>query len=660
MKKNNVCLLLLLISPLLYGCNNSNNSEEKRTYLCNMLDYDYAILLKENASETEEYVALELQKTYNLCTNKDIEIYHDNNLKNNKKYISIGNTSSFVSASNGNKNINLDASYLNEDGFYIFTKDNNVFINASNDRGVMYGVYEFIEDTLGVKYLTHDATYYPENLKEVSLYSYDKAYVPLFAQRAYLNTPVFKNDFNYVAHMRFNTDYAVMPSYMGGSSLWHKFPIPGHTVESIVPYKNYLSGGVDENGNPLIEKDYREVYQHRYIDGEVVNNFYLGALDLCYTNGIEYNLNNDKSTLNLMVESLKNILNEDRTCEFLHIGQADVAYSCPCTYCSSASNKYRSSGVMIRFINKVEEAVNSWLNETQNGREITFSMFAYSYNVKPPLNEEGKPIDETVIPNKNVSIKYAPIQGDYIYSLDDSRQNDNTRNQLSQWATLNTTFSTWTYAKIYSNYFYYYPHYQSLKNLLKELKSANVFYEFDQSLYDEYGEFFQYLDAYIFSKLCWNIDLDVNDLVNEFCRYYFGEDAYKYVVDFFELMNNHYNYLQSKGIQLDRLGEFVTASNFPVQLMNKACNYFLSAFDAVDDSTLNEKEKNAYTSRLEKAYLTPLYMKLKFYPFYDGVSETAVSELASEFFSLTDKHSVAKYGENALLTIASLKKEYGI
>ena len=108
MKKNNVCLLLLLISPLLYGCNNSNNSEEKRTYLCNMLDYDYAILLKENASETEEYVALELQKTYNLCTNKDIEIYHDNNLKNNKKYISIGNTSSFVSASNGNKNINLD------------------------------------------------------------------------------------------------------------------------------------------------------------------------------------------------------------------------------------------------------------------------------------------------------------------------------------------------------------------------------------------------------------------------------------------------------------------------------------------------------------------------------------------------------------------------
>ena len=84
----------------------------------------------------------------------------------------------------------------------------------------MYGSFEFLEDTLGVRFLTDYDTYVP-NKNEVTLFSYDKTYVPQFPQRAYLNTAVFSNKKEYVAHMRFNTDYCVMPENMGGNTNLH-------------------------------------------------------------------------------------------------------------------------------------------------------------------------------------------------------------------------------------------------------------------------------------------------------------------------------------------------------------------------------------------------------------------------------------------------------
>ncbi len=654
---------LLLISPLLFSllaCSPKNDGDEERRLLGDMLTLDFSILLSDGPSETAEYVASELQTTFRNCTNVTLDIVNDSSFDGHGHFISLGNTSYFERAKEGK--IDLSKEAMNEDGFYIYTNNANVYINSYNDRGLMYGVYEFLEDTLGVRYLTHEYTYYPTGLERVDLYSYDKAYVPLFPQRAYLNTPVFQNDFEYVAHMRFNTDYAVMPSYMGGSSLWHQFPVPGHTVGAILPYTDYLAGGTDINGNPLIKEEYREVYQHRIIDEEIVSNWYLGALDLCYSNGVDYNVGSDKSTLNLMIESLKRILSEDKECEYLHIGQADVAYSCPCSHCAEAAGKYRASGVMIRFVNKVEEAVNSWLREEQNGREITFSMFAYSYNVQPPLDENGEILDPSVVPHQRVAIKYAPIQADYIYSLDDSRQNDNTRGQLKRWSTLGCDFMAWTYATIFSNYFVYYPHYQSLKNLLTELKDAKVIYEFDQSLYDEYGVYQQYLDAYVFSKLCWNIDADVNEIVQDFCRYYFGEDAYLDVYNYHLSMDSYYNYLASRGIRLTaQNGDFVTSENFPYRLTKQAYDYFEDAMEkTANNSSLSEANKSFYLANLEKASLMPLYLKLRLYPYYDGVSDDMTAELAAKFFGLTDKYGIKKYGENAALTMANLKKEYGI
>lgn len=656
-KKTN--LLVASLGILLMSCapTSAASDSSASSLIGNMLEDSYAILLPAEASSAEIRVAQELADTFTRCTGKSLSLERQE--RNGVHYISIGNTSLFQETSK-KKNFDLSKKTLNEDGFVLYTSGEDLLINGYNDRGITYGVYEFLENTLGVRYLSGDYTYYP-TLDKANLYSIDKTFVPSFSGRAYLNTPVFQNNFPYVSHMRFNTDYAVMPENYGGSSLWHKFGIPAHTVGSIVPYKNYLEGGADTNGNPLLKEEYREVYQHRYSDAGVTNHWYLGALDLCYTNGVDYNQGNPKSTLELMIASLKNILEEDRTCEFLHIGQEDVPSSCPCSHCRESANKYRASGVMIRFMNEIEERVNAWLRETQNGREITFSMFAYTYNVNPPVGEDGKPLDPSVIPHARVSVKYAPIQATYLYSLDDERQNDSTRGQLKRWSALGCDFTAWTYAANFGNFYLYYPHYQSMSSLLKELKNAHVTYEFDQSLYNENQVYTQYLDAYIFSKLCWDDSLDVNDLAKEFCHYFFGKKGGELVVSFQEEMNNQYAYLEAKGVDLNTSQDLFSQEYFPYVFTERMDGYFTKAIEETNaDSSLSDNEKSTFVNHLEMARLSPLYLKMKLAPVYDGVSEEAAKEVAREFFRVADRVGAKRYGEAADRTIASLKTTYGV
>ena len=652
-----ITLLVASLGTLLLSCSEATASSESSSLLSNMLEDTYAILIPTNATSTELRAANELADTFLRCTGKTLSL--ERTETNGIHYISIGNTSLFEEVSK-KKHFDLSKGALNEDGFVLYTSGKDLLINAYNGRGITYGVYEFLEKTLGVQYLSGDYTYYP-TLDKVDLYSIDKTYVPAFSGRAYLNTPVFDNNIPYVSHMRFNTDYCAMPEDYGGSSLWHKFPIPAHTAGTILPYKNYLEGGTDANGNPLLKEDYREVYQHRYSDAGVTNNWYLGALDLCYTNGVDYNQGNPKSTLELMVSSLKAILDEDRTCEFLHVGQEDVPSSCPCSHCRDSATKYRASGVMIRFMNEVESRVNEYLRETQNGREITFSMFAYSYDVNPPVGEDGKPLDPSVIPHTKVSVKYAPIQATYLYSLDDERQNDSTRGQLKRWSALGCEFTTWTYATNFGHYYLYYPHYQSMSSLINELHQAGVTYEFDQSLYNENAVYTQYLDAYVFSKLCWDSSLDVNELANDFCHYFFGEKGGKYVSLFQEEMNNQYAYLEEKGIDLNTSQDLFSMEYFPYAFMERMDGYVLQAIEETNaDSSLSDKEKETYVNHLEMARLSPLYLKMRLSPVYDRVSDDAAKAVAKEFFDVADRVGAKRYGEASDRTLASLRNEYGV
>ena len=667
-KQKTLLMLGILTLATLSSCNRQkDDGEAVRENLGDMLNMgkDYQILLPDASNDTMEFAANEIQKYYKEATGVNLPIVKES-AKTNGYVISIGNTSSYDKArashdskKTDEKKINLTKEALNTDGFVIFTDDKNVYINAYNDRGLMYGSFEFLEDTLGVRFLTDYDTYVP-NKNEVTLFSYDKTYVPQFPQRAYLNTAVFSNKKEYVAHMRFNTDYCVMPENMGGNTNWHPFGNPAHTIPIILNFNDYM--GSDNQ----IKAKYRDAFAHSGTgDGMVTTMASDGTvLDIDYTSGVKDDGTTDyeeHTAVYLVTEALKKLIAEDTTSEWFMVGQADRPYGCPCERCQDARNKYNASGVLIRFVNAVNGKIQDWLKETNNNRTINICTFAYDYTEEAPLSSEGEILDPSVVPDDNVYIKYAPIHGAYYYAINDERQSDNTKGVYEKWAKVTNHLMTWDYSCYFKNSFWYYPCYQSYAQTMELFRETNNEYVFMQGPYYESNLYQQNLEAYIFSKLCWSPELDVEATRNEFLKYYFGEAAYEDILDFHRISESNYAMIAAEGAAMDTdSGNFYSHEYWPLQMMNNLVQKFDDAISKTENnSSVSLDQKDLLISNLERAKLTPAWMRLYNSSRY-GMDEENIYKLAQDWVDLATKYGVSKTGENSALTLDAVKVQYGL
>lgn len=663
-----VCVCVAVAAGTTVGIllkNRPNDDSFVETEIGDMLTASnaYSVVISSDATATEQYAAGEIASYYNQVSGKTMEVVTDSGLilSENSSYISLGDTTIYAQAEEKHGAVDLSESALNSDGFAIFTYGNNVLINAYNDRGVMYGAFEFIEHTLGVKFLTNDYTHVPSSDKIV-LKTYDKVYKPAFKQRAYLNTSVFSKQYEYVAHMRFNTDYCLMPENMGGTTSWHDFGNPAHTFPVIVPSNDYLG----DDGQIL--SVYRDAFAHtgsgdemqtyKATDGTV--------LDLCYTSGINEDGSGDasaeKSSFRLVVDSLKALILEDETSEWYMLGQADRPNGCPCDRCKSARSKYEDSGLMIRFVNAVNAEIQSWIAEEQLNRSIKFCLFAYDYSERPPLDSTGNVLDPTVVPADNVYVKYAPIHSIYYYALNDERQNDQTKGVYEDWAKVTSHLMTWTYATWYDESFWYYPTMQTFADTLKLLYDSGNEYTFVQGLYYEKNIYQQEIDAYVLSKLFWDLDANVEEIRNEFLYYYFGEDSYENVLAFHRAIDANYAVIAADGATLvaSTSSNFWSNTYWKIQTMNYLVDLFDRSVAAVEaNAELSSERKAAYIANLERAKLMPSYMRLYNAKRY-GLDEENVKALANDWVTLASKYGVLKTGEGAAYTLDAIKVKYNI
>lgn len=667
-----ICLVLPLFAAL-SACSKGGNGAHERKEIGDLLSFDttYTVVLPASYTATQGYAAEQICYYFRQVTGEEISYVTDTGLvlSEDSTYISLGNTGLYASAARSKKNIDLSREALNSDGFYIFTYGKNVLINSYNDRGIMYGAFEFIEDTLGVKFLTDDYTHIPQK-DSVVLYEYDKTYQPAFEQRAFLNTAVFSGDTEYVAHMRYNTDYCVMPENMGGTTKWCQFGgDPAHTLPAIVKVSDYYSGKLynGEAGKQEIKPEYVQCFAHTGGNDSTETVYYYqdswGVLDLCYTDGLNDDGTLDEakeiSAIRLVIESLKNYIVDNPDAEYFMLGQADRPYGCPCDDCVAARSKYAASGLMIRFVNCVSDEIAKWMTLEGMERDVKLTIFAYDYDETAPVDDDKNVLDPTVVPRDNVYIKYAPIRSVYYYALDDERQNDDTRGIFSDWANVTDRMMAWTYHCYFGNWFWYYPTMQTFSDMIDMMRKVGTKYEFAQSVYLESGVIQQWVDSYVFSKLCWNPEANVTDLRNEFIRYYFGEDAYENMLQYYEEMDGRYTYLSTKSVSM-RTGEAVCRAEYwQLAFMNRMVELFTSSEEATRaNPALTEAEKQTYIAHLEKASLMPMWMRLYNANKYAGLTQERISELAAEWISLAEKYGVSRYGENAAFTVGALKQQY--
>ena len=185
-------------------------------------------------------------------------------------------------------------------------------------------------------------------------------------------------------------------------------------------------------------------------------------------------------------------------------------------------------------------------------------------------------------------------------------------------------------------------------------------YEFAQGQYYEYNLYQSDLDAYIFSKLCWNFKRSVQELMDEYNYYYFGADAFDDIRAFHNELNDRYDYMASNGEDMIANDRLTKEIYWPYATTKKLVQYFDDAAAKTRaNEELSEEQKAVYIENIERAELSPMWMRLTMFDRYAGVEEEH-AEFAKRFVEMGNKYNLVRYGEDPARTFASIKAKYGL
>jgi len=140
---------------------------------------------------------------------------------------------------------------------------------------------------------------------------------------------------------------------------------------------------------------------------------------------------------------------------------------------------------------------------------------AYQWSRTPPKKVKKLP--------QNMSIFFSPIEADFAKSLD-SLNNQEIFDDLKKWDEFGNDIFIWHYTTNFGGYFQPYSNIYALDKDIKLFASLeHVKGIFLQSSYGTFGGELADLRTWVFSKLLWKPDSDINELIKEFCDYYYGK-----------------------------------------------------------------------------------------------------------------------------------------
>jgi hypothetical protein len=121
---------------------------------------DYAIVLSEAASRSEQHAAGELQRFLEEISGAKLPIVHGGTEagRTSERRIVLGNGEQLRSLK-----VQIDFAGLGEEGFVIKSAGPHLVIAGGRLRGTMYGVYTFLEDVLGCRWYTSKVSHIPKN-----------------------------------------------------------------------------------------------------------------------------------------------------------------------------------------------------------------------------------------------------------------------------------------------------------------------------------------------------------------------------------------------------------------------------------------------------------------------------------------------------------------
>ena len=663
MKKIIVFVLAAIFALFAVSCNRDEQSSENSNHIV-IIDTSeeltplaengvsrYSVVIAEDASECMEYAAQELVSFVYSSTSASLPVIRDSEatFDENNNYISIGKTSLLSEAA-----FEVDYSAMNVDGFFIKSVGNMFFIDGNLERAALYGVYDFIERFLGVRFLTSTATHIPTH-SAVQLYRTDILEIPDFPVRLYLNVDTFHNvgTQEFAARTRQDTSYLLYTDEKYGEpTTMYARGLRDHNMRYFVPEEIY--------NDPVNHPDtyHPEFYQTH----ETYHT------TLCLTNGITdegtLDTSMELSVAKIVAEEMKKDILAHPECTYFIFEQEDGQVYCLCDRCTKAAEKYMRSGVLMRFCNVVNREIQSWLEEENIDREVNIVTFAYSYTIDPPVDTtKNAPIDDTVIADDNVIIRTA-FAYNMLYPYSSDKQDLYLQNTIKYWKMCANTFFYWVHDKDFYDYLSYCPSFKHIKKNVLDMKDYGVEYVMIQGSQNAPGDWQSYLRSYVYRNLLWDSSKDAEALTDEFITLYWGETAAPYVKQFMNAYEYNYDFAakQNPDLYIYTLAmDYVDPTKGAISL-----NFLNSMIDIIEqaEAAVNAEpgysynERTEYLRRLAECKATPYGTLYRNYTkFRPTASADEEHEFLREFYELIDFAGITMQQET--ISFAQLRERDG-
>ena len=435
----------------------------------------YRIILPAAALEGERDVAEVLRDTLARATGVTIEIATDASPAADCEMV-IGqtcrDTDKVIAARNWIKN----------DGYAMVVDGTRLYITGSFPRGGVYGVYTFMEDYLGARFLSDTyMTVHDGEVKDVpaDLYRVDSPY--FFSRDTY---------WYHILHPRRPTKMNIRNAVK--SNHWD---MPD------------LGGGVTYAG-PFVHS----IWALAEIPHEI-------GVQPCLT---------DEKTYENVRKNVRRVLEENPAATIVSVSQVDSypdQLGCQCEKCKAIDDREGTPmGSLLSFVNRIADDIKD------DYPHVYVDTLAYRYTRKAP---------KTIVPRDNVIIRLCSIECCFCHPLDDPNcpHNVEFKKDIEEWAAICNNLYIWDYTTDFLCYLSPFPNLAVLQKNVKFFKNHHVIGMFEQGNYQSLSGEFGELRGYLLAKLLWNPDMteaEYNAHMDEFLRDYYGA-GWKYIREYIDV-----------------------------------------------------------------------------------------------------------------------------
>lgn len=434
------------------------------------------------AHETVRHGAAELQK-YIYKATRTLVPYHSDKCDRRGPEIRVG------------ANVRgMPSPALESEEYCIYADGEDICICGGSPRGVLYGVYAFLEEYLNFRCYTKDAEYIDRvDALEIELDRIGSK--PAFEYReAY-----FRNAFDgsFCSKNRLNSNMGEMSAAQGGRVKWYNFHHSFHDLVS--------------------ERDYFDTHPEYFseIDGKRVRNS-----QLCLTNPEVFELSKKR-----LLEWIK----DNPEMSVFSVAQNDNERRCTCKRCLAVEQEEGSpSGPVIRFVNALSDAV------TPLYPYVMLHTFAYQYTLPAP---------KLAVARDNVIVRICNLRSRHDKPLTElARLHPESADgifirAIEDWKSHAKRLYVWDYAVNFKHYLQPMIHFETMQENIRHYRDNGIMGVLQQGNFSYgAGAAMDDLKSFIIGRLLWDPDCDINTEIHGFLTNVFGKRSGEVLEEYVKIM----------------------------------------------------------------------------------------------------------------------------